>query len=290
MHATLTTHGGRPALRLQRRLPHPPERVLRGLTDPEDLGQWYPFPPTEMDLRPGGTLVFDDGQGGTTEAIVTAYDPPRVFAFRESESLVRFDLRPADGGCLLDLTHIFADRPAAASYATGWTGCLEMLERVLAGRRVEWPGPRPELHDSYVRAFGLDAGTAEDTASGGWRVRFERQLTQPVDTVWQALCGGTVPATGAPPPRTSTVPEFPPGPVTALARPRLLEYAWRAPGQAEHPPAGHVRWELSPGTGHGARLLLTQTGPPELSAERDTALARWRSALWHLAAPLPPQE
>jgi uncharacterized protein YndB with AHSA1/START domain len=52
------------------------------------------------------------------------------------------------------------------------------------------------------------------------------------------------------------------------------------------PPDGDgVRWELGEGTGHGARLVLTQTGlPDEESAHR--ALDRWHERVEELAAGL----
>ncbi|PZG03110.1 SRPBCC domain-containing protein, partial [Nonomuraea aridisoli] len=43
MNETLTLHpDGRTTLRLQRRLPHPPEKVWRAITEPEHLAAWFP--------------------------------------------------------------------------------------------------------------------------------------------------------------------------------------------------------------------------------------------------------
>jgi hypothetical protein len=100
------------------------------------------------------------------------------------------------------------------------------------------------LHERLVAQFGLDAGTV-DTGPDGWRVRYERQLTRPADGVWGAL---TALVAGG-----------------AVVSERVLEQ------DAEE--GGRVRWELVPGTGHGARLLLTHTGSgaPEaaLAADRE---------------------
>jgi uncharacterized protein YndB with AHSA1/START domain len=41
---TLTTIDGRPALRLERRLPHAVERVWRAVTEPAELAQWFVAP------------------------------------------------------------------------------------------------------------------------------------------------------------------------------------------------------------------------------------------------------
>jgi hypothetical protein len=47
--------------------------------------------------------------------------------------------------------------------------------------------------------------------------------------------------------------------------------------------AGEVRWELTTGTGQGARLILIQTGPHDLTAARQTALVAWRAHIENLA-------
>ncbi|MGH3993115.1 MAG: SRPBCC domain-containing protein [Pseudonocardiaceae bacterium] len=61
------TVGGQPAVRFQRRLAHPVERVWRAVTDPEQLGSWFPCR-VEVDLRPGGPMRFDFGEGFELEA------------------------------------------------------------------------------------------------------------------------------------------------------------------------------------------------------------------------------
>lgn len=320
---TLTTADGRPVLRIERRLAHPRDKVWRAITEPEQLSRWYPFRATALDLRIGGAIRFDDGHGTTMDAIVTELDPPRLFAFssrapsmmtRESEDLVRFELSPDGAGCRLVFTHIFDDRFAAASYASGWRVCLDGLAAVADGRPVEPAYPEPEMHDAYVEKFGLDEGTYSETADG-WLVRFERQLTRPADRVWAGLLGaagfrateagaekgaaagppagpgperGAEPEQGAEPEPGGAVPpgfahsKLAAGTVTSVKAPALLEYEWRSGDR----PAGRVRWELSAGTGHGARLVLTQTGPKDLPAERSAALRAWRAHLARLAKAL----
>ncbi len=48
---------GRPTVRVERRYPHPIDKVWRAVTTPEHLGQWFPSP-VEIDLRPGGSMRF----------------------------------------------------------------------------------------------------------------------------------------------------------------------------------------------------------------------------------------
>lgn len=292
MKETLTTVEGRPLLHIERRLPHPRERVWRAITEPEQLSRWYPFAVTELDLRLGGRIRFGAGAGTTIEAIVTELDPPGLFAFsenepvrmiRESDDLVRFELRPLGRKCLLVFTHIFDDRYAAASYASGWHLCLDALEAVVDGRPAHPARPGAKLHDAYVEKFGLGEGRIIETADG-WMVRFERQLTQPAERVWEVLTDSApaAPAAGDPVPPAFSCEKLTCGPVTSVKAPALLEYEWEGPDR----PAGRVRWEFSGGTGHGARLVLSQTGPNDLPAARRTALRTWKSRIGQLAGQL----
>lgn len=198
MSETLHYENGRAVLRMQRRLPHPPAKVWRALTDPDHLSQWFPATVT-MDLAVGAVISFDFGDGPEPGGEIIQLDPPHVFAFMWDDSLLRFELHPDDGderSTLLTFTHIFDDRAAAASYASGWHGCLAAMQQILAGRPAEHARPTAELHDAYVAKFGLDAGSVEAT-TGGWEIRFERQLTRPAETVW-AVLATPPPEIGAP--------------------------------------------------------------------------------------------
>lgn len=238
-----------------------------------------------MDLRVGGKIAFDGG-GMTMDAEITELDPPRLFAFlqhaprempREGDNILRFELLPDEGGCLLVFTQVFQDRPAAASYASGWQVCLDAMDAIVGGRPAQWPaGNFAHLHEAYVEALGLAEGTAErldeslgDQAGGGWRVRFERQLTRPVEEVWTAA-GAPAATPGAPVP--GGIGE---GIVTAVREPAAGLPAYVESGE----PGRRVRWELSQGTGHGARLVVTETGLPD----PDGPLRAWRDRIEALA-------
>ncbi|MFC8825936.1 hypothetical protein ACFT9I_11335 [Streptomyces sp. NPDC057137] len=107
-------------------------------------------------------------------------------------------------------------------------------------------------------------------------MRFERQLVRPAETVWAQLTRGVEPLVGSPVPAGFTADKVPAGPVTDVRAPELLAYTWH--------PEGEVRWELRTGTGHGPRLVLTQTGPGDF--DTDGALAAWRVRVAELAAGL----
>lgn len=136
-----------------------------------------------------------------------------------------------------------------------------------------------ERHEHYIEAFALHEGTVEQTADG-WQVRFERQLTQPIEKVWAMLVtDDTAPVAGDPPPAACTTKQFPAGPITAVEASQTLEYEWLYADRV----AGRVRWSLGPGTGHGARLVLTQSGPDDLAGQQSVALAAWERHIERLA-------
>jgi uncharacterized protein YndB with AHSA1/START domain len=287
MSETLHVSDGLTTLRIERRLGHRPEKVWRAVTEPAHLNQWFPFD-VDAELRVGGDIRFLDKSGdesGTTYGVVTDLDPPSLFAFTWGDDVLRIELSPDGEGSVLVFSHTFGDHYGAASFTAGWQTCLDGMEAILDGRPVTAPGgpaDMAETHDAYVVAFGLDEGTDDETDDGGWRVRFERQMTRPGDVVWRALTGQADPVAGAPPPPGFTTDGVAAGPVTRVDEPKLLEYEWQRDGKN----AGRVRWELGQGTGQGARLVLTQTGPAELADARAVAPKAWRARLDALAAEL----
>jgi uncharacterized protein YndB with AHSA1/START domain len=223
---TLSTADGRSVLRMERRLRRPPQEVWPALVEPERLATWFPSEAT-IEQRVGGKVVFGFGGDGT----VTDLDPPRLIAFTWETDHLRFELTPDGDGTLLVLVHTFDDRAGAASFASGWDGCLDALD----GRPE---GDHEARHERYL----VDLGLLEPEVVDASRVRLERQLLHPADRVWPALLA----VTGG-------------LPVREVREAELLE--------VELPP-GRERWELRAGTGHGARLVLVRPGPPEALTAR----------------------
>lgn len=283
MNATLRTIDGRSVLRVERRLPHPPEKVWRALTESDHLTHWFPSD-VEMEPLVGGVVrfVFPEGEAPPNEGIVKEFDPPRVLAYTWHEDVLRYELQARGDDCVMIFTHTFDDRAGAASFASGWEVCLDALERVLSGQPADEQGDMSALHESYVARFGLDEGTVQETPEG-WQVRFERQLTRPIEEVWARVgaAGTDTPTVGGRVPHGFAATDMPAGMITAVEVPRLLEFEW----SAEDGPAGTVRWELGEGTGHGARLILLHVGAGDHAAAR-TALAIWREHIERLARTL----
>lgn len=133
-----------------------PDRVWRVLTQAEFLGVWFGNgEPAEIDLRPGGRMVFDHGVHGLIPARIEQVEPPKVFSFRWSQgaageepdagnaTLVEFTLSPGpDGeGTLLRVVESgFAaldlpERDIAVRHeqnSAGWTRKLVELQQHLA--------------------------------------------------------------------------------------------------------------------------------------------------------------
>jgi uncharacterized protein YndB with AHSA1/START domain len=159
--AILQDQEGRPMLRFERRLPHPPERVWRALTETDELSAWHPSPP-EFELEVGGTVRFTDSAIAFPDGEVTDCDPPRTLGYTWGDDHLRWELEPLEDGCLLVLLHSFDDRFKAARDAAGWDLCLDSLSSLLAGEPAppsKDPTAQPrewqELNSAYEKRFGI---------------------------------------------------------------------------------------------------------------------------------------
>lgn len=287
--AQLRTIGGAPVLRFERRLRHSPERVWRAVTDPAELRHWFPAE-VEAELRVGAPIRFTfpgeepSSDDPHTRGEILEFDPPKVFAFRWSQDVLRFELVPDGDGCLLVMSHTvgggWPGRLTAGRSAGGWDVCLDALEAGLAGREPEPPGDVMARVASYLARFGLDEGETRDTGDG-YLVHFGRDLIwTPVPQVWEVLTGGAEVRPGGPVPAGLTSPAVPAGTVTAVAAPDEVEYAWLHDGQV----AGQVRWLVVHDPLVGTRVEITQTVPAALAALRPAALAAWHVRLDRLFA------
>ena len=124
---TLETIDGRPALRFERRLAHPVQRVWRAVTEPAELAQWFVAP---VAWTPALGETFEGG--GQTGEIV-ALEEPTLLRWTWGEERYAFELAPDGDGCRLVFTHVFDDRYGpAAQHAAGWE---TYFDRLAAHRR-----------------------------------------------------------------------------------------------------------------------------------------------------------
>ena len=148
-YGSLYEKEGRHVLVFERNYPFSPEKVFRDLTDPDYFTQWYPFATGDMDLRVGGKIKFDDGEGSIYEAVITEFNPPHSFCFREIDDLLEIRIHVANQGCTLTFSHTFDNREMAIYTAAGWHRCLDVLGQLIYGRTVEWEDNALELREYY---------------------------------------------------------------------------------------------------------------------------------------------
>jgi|SRR5918996_1485378 uncharacterized protein YndB with AHSA1/START domain len=145
---------GRDVLRFERRIGHPVERVWEALTSPDQISQWLEAQEVHIELVAGGR--FDTRTTGPPELVeaiireageaalqsndtVLRVEPPHILEHTfggNPASVVRWELLPDGGGCLLRLMHTeptdFQDENAPRDLA-GWHVLLEQLEKLLEG-------------------------------------------------------------------------------------------------------------------------------------------------------------
>jgi uncharacterized protein YndB with AHSA1/START domain len=154
--------GDRWQLHFTRRLPHPPEKVWRALTEPEHLKEWFPND-IEGERKEGATLrhVFRNDEAPDMGGEMVAYDPPSVLELTWGEDTLRFELRADGDGTVLDFVDVLEDVGKAARDGAGWHVCLDALEQHLRGeptRTQDMDVWRP-VHDAYVKSFPPEAST-----------------------------------------------------------------------------------------------------------------------------------
>jgi uncharacterized protein YndB with AHSA1/START domain len=158
--ATIVTGGGRPPVRLERRLVDPPSVVWRALTDREQLRAWFPCDVIVAggEWRVGATISFPfppEVIDMTLIGEVLAVDEPRELVFRWGEEIPRFELTDSDGGTRLVLFNELAPA-AAARTAAGWDECLDRLTGLIPAS-----GDWRSRFDRYSGAFEPTLGPQE---------------------------------------------------------------------------------------------------------------------------------
>lgn len=162
MLGRLTQAGNRWELEFTRRLPHPPQKVWRALTEDEHLRAWFPQE-IQGERAVGAKLRFvfpgdeDDGFDGD----MLAFDPPSLLEMRWGADVLRFELQPDGEGTALTLRDSFEEHGKAARDAAGWHECLDLLELELAGEQRPWELGTvwKKVHPEYVEALGPEAAT-----------------------------------------------------------------------------------------------------------------------------------
>ncbi len=156
---SLGTIAGPGAIRFERLLPGPIERVWSYLTDSNRLPRWF----SAGSVAPvvGGEVRFDMGMHGR----VTAYDPPRLLEYTWNEperergivldALVRWELTAEGEQVRLILVHSRVPNFARPQFGAGWHTLLDRLEADMQGRETPAIAPMfAALEPAYQAHFG----------------------------------------------------------------------------------------------------------------------------------------
>lgn len=153
---TLHESNGRYVLRFERLFHLNPEDVFHVITNPSYFTQWYPFATGEMDLRLGGKIAFDDGEGTTYSGTITELEKPYLFGFREMADLINISLQEEDKGCRMIFTHTFDDDSWAVNTAAGWHRCLDVLVQIVNGKSIKWHDNATQLREIYSKTLNVE--------------------------------------------------------------------------------------------------------------------------------------
>lgn len=161
------------AIRLERILDAPIDRVWSFLVDPDKRARWFAGGPLEP--KPGGALRFTfdhdklstrdvpyperfaGGKGRVVDGYVEAIDPPHLLAFHwgDGDDVARFELTPRGERTHLVVTHSrLKTRTNLVLVASGWESHTHVLAKVLAGGACEdfWAAFDKALH-AYEAEF-----------------------------------------------------------------------------------------------------------------------------------------
>jgi len=150
-----------PAVRLQRRVPGPVERVWEHLTQPHQLPGWYDEG-SSIEPREGGAVRLN---GGHIRGVVTQWQPGRKLAHTWNvfspgelvspypESYLTLELETQGAEVLLTLTHLPVLERFEAQNAMGWATFLDILSDTLHALRVE---PRRSYMERNAAHYGVD--------------------------------------------------------------------------------------------------------------------------------------
>ena len=162
--ARVQKDGEKWTLVLVRDLRHPPAKVWKALTDPEDLREWAPFDADRNLGTVGAATLSTVGTPLLSETQVKRADAPRVLEYSWGGGDLRWELEPhGSGGTRLTLWHNI-NRGFISMGAAGWHICFDVLDHLLAGQPLgRIVGPEvmqfdgwQRLNAEYAKQFGVE--------------------------------------------------------------------------------------------------------------------------------------
>jgi uncharacterized protein YndB with AHSA1/START domain len=143
------TEDGRVAIRFVRLVPHPPEKVWRAITDPDQLAIWFPAV-VELDRPAGSDLFFGvtdeqrrrygmaDDPAAVPNGRMLRNEPPSVLEYEWAGETLTWEISGTAEGSRLVFTNVLSDPDAAGPAAAGWEAGLEVVEAQLSGKPITW--------------------------------------------------------------------------------------------------------------------------------------------------------
>jgi uncharacterized protein YndB with AHSA1/START domain len=138
-----------------------PAELWSALTDPGRMRRWLGAE-ASVQARVGGQVRLRWDDDARMDGVITVFEAGRVleYTWREAalgvDSIVRFELRPANSGTLLVLEHTRVPGDQAAGFGAGWHGHLDALAAALAGQAVDPRQRYRELAPEYDRRLAGD--------------------------------------------------------------------------------------------------------------------------------------
>lgn len=133
----------------------PIERVWQVVTQPRHIAQWYAFDGAEVDLRPGGSVVFSWKEHGRFYRTVEKVDPPHSFSYRLA-SLVPDEPPHAGNTTLVEFTMTrMGERTRVRVVESGFArlnGSDTARAEHAANSRQGWSGGFATMQDYVTRA------------------------------------------------------------------------------------------------------------------------------------------
>jgi uncharacterized protein YndB with AHSA1/START domain len=147
---------------LVRELRHPPAKVWKALTDPDQLRQWAPFD-SDRNLGTAGTAILSTvGASFVSETTVKRAEPNKALEYNWGGGDMRWELEPTAAGTRLTLwTQI--NRGFISMGASGWHICFDVLDHLLSDDPIgRLAGPDAmqvegwdRLNAEYAEQFGV---------------------------------------------------------------------------------------------------------------------------------------
>lgn len=150
---------GLPEVTFERVLDAAIDKVWAMVATEEGLEKW--LAPTRVDLRFGGSLDVDFGDGGVVGGEIIDLIPGVALEYHwrfigEPDSIVRFELEAIDPKTTrLRLHHRMLPPDQAAGYAAGWHAYLDRLAAALDGKDpIDWMERFTRLMPEYQNRLG----------------------------------------------------------------------------------------------------------------------------------------